>query len=74
MPTTTEHQIIELLFDGLTQPEISAELKRRGVTPNSLSYIEKYIKELRSKHKATTMFHLGAILAVKKYVSRVPIN
>lgn len=67
--STTDQQIIELLFDGLTQQEISAELKRRGATPNSLSYIEKFIKELRSKHKAKTMFHLGAILAVKKYIS-----
>lgn len=74
MPNTTNELIIEMLFDGKSQLEISEELGRRAITPSSLSYIEKYIKELRTKHKANTMFHLGAILAVKKYVAKAPIE
>lgn len=55
--------IIAYLFEGKTQAEISVELKKRGMTPNSLSYIEKTLKKIRERYQANTMFHLAAILS-----------
>lgn len=57
-----EELIIKYLFEGKTQNEIADILKQQGVTPNSLSSIEKSLKKIKSQHKANTMFHLAAIL------------
>lgn len=62
--------VIQYLFDGMTQPEISEALKNEGITPNSLSSIEKHLKLLKDVHGAKTMFHLGAILTLKKYIRK----
>lgn len=57
--------IIEYLAKGLTQIEVSNELKLKGITPNSLSLIEKKLKALRKEHRAATTFHLAVILLRK---------
>lgn len=57
-----EDVIIAFLKVGLTQAQIAVKLKANGMHPNSLSSIEKTLKELRKKHGAKTMFHLGYIL------------
>ena len=65
-----EEALIKYLFEGKTQVEIAELLKAEGIEPNSLSSIEKTLQRLRAKHKAGTMFHLGAILAIKKYITK----
>lgn len=61
-----EEQLIKYLFEGKTQYEISDLFKKQGIQPNSLSSIEKYLKVIKAKYGAKTMFHLGAILSKKK--------
>jgi DNA-binding NarL/FixJ family response regulator len=56
---STEDLIIEHLKNGLTQPEVANQISM------SLSSVEKYLKAIRKKHDAKTMFHLGFILAKK---------
>lgn len=60
-----ENLIIELLFEGKTQAEIAEILKQKGITPNSLSSVEKKLKLIKAIYKAKTMFHLGVILSNK---------
>lgn len=48
--------IIELLCQGLTQKEVSQELKRRAIKPNSLSHIEKELKKARYAKGCKTIF------------------
>lgn len=64
----TDELIIKHLTDGKTQTEISELLKSDGITPNSLSHIEKSLKAIRKANGATTMFHLGVILTEKKQI------
>lgn len=61
--TTAEAFIIKQLTKGKTQQNISALLKEKGIEPNSLSYVEKFLKKIKHEHKAKTMFHLGFIIA-----------
>lgn len=56
-------RLIYLLFEGKTQIEISKILKTEGVKPNSLSVIEKELKQLRKENGANTMFHLAVKLS-----------
>ncbi|HMR83672.1 MAG TPA: hypothetical protein PKE30_11090 [Niabella sp.] len=60
-----EEQIIKYLSKGLSQQEISAQLKIKGTYPSSLSSIEKIYATLRKKYKAKTNFHLAVILCRK---------
>jgi hypothetical protein len=60
-------KIINLLKEGYTQKEISDIFKEDEVKPNSLSIIEKYLKEIRETYKAKTMFHLAFILIEEEY-------
>lgn len=64
-----EEIIINYLFEGKTQAQISKELKKKGIKPNSLSYIEKILKKIKIKNKANTMFHLASILSENKLQS-----
>lgn len=57
-----EDLIIKYLKKGKSQREISDLLKQQNLEPNSLSFIEKFLKTLRAKYKAKTMFHLGFIM------------
>lgn len=60
-----EDKIIQFLKDGLTQFEISKKLKEENVKPNSLSSVEKKIKNIREFYGANTLFHLGYIISQK---------
>lgn len=57
-----QNHVIMLLKIGLTQKEISEELKKNGIEPNGLSSIEKEVKKIRNKYGAKTLFHLGYLL------------
>jgi len=68
--TDIDELIIKYLFEGKTQSEISHMLKEYGIKPNSLSSVEKRLKEIKNRHNAKTMFHLGLILGLKKYLNK----
>jgi len=60
-----ELTIIKYLSRGLTQLEISEKLKAKGITPSSLSSIEKVCLALRKRYKAKTNFQLAVKLCKK---------
>ncbi|MGR3791582.1 hypothetical protein B0A56_00550 [Flavobacterium columnare NBRC 100251 = ATCC 23463] len=60
-----EEKILNYLKEGFTQKEIAEMLANDGITPNSLSYIEKELKKIRKKHNAKTNFQLGFLLGKK---------
>jgi len=62
MLTNTQRIIIKQMADGYTQLEVSDNLKRRGITPNSVSTIEKEIKKLKKQFNAKSAVHLFVIL------------
>ena len=53
-------QILRLLSKGLSQDEISNDLKSNAISPNSLSTIEKRLNKLRIQFKANNVIHLVA--------------
>lgn len=55
--------IIKKMADGYTQPEVSRYLKKREITPNSLSMIEKELIKLKRAFGAHTLIHLFILLA-----------
>ncbi len=59
--------ILTFLRDGLNQAEIAEKLKELNLKPNSLSSVEKKLKELREKYNANTLFHLACILHSEGY-------
>ncbi len=63
-----EKIVVDYLLEGMSQPEIASALNEKGHKRSSLSYVEKLIKELKAKHNAKSMFHLGAIITVKRYL------
>lgn len=60
--------IIKKMADGYTQPEVAQYLKKREITPNSLSMIEKEILKLKKAYGAHTMVHLFALLIRKGHL------
>lgn len=54
--------IIKLLSEGKTQMEISEVLQTQKINPNSVSFIEKRLKAIKIKYKATTLFHLAVMI------------
>lgn len=60
--------ILNGLANGWTQSDISNGLKNRFIKPNSISFVEKRIRELKSKHEAKTLFHLAIIVQLKKII------
>ncbi|MPS66834.1 hypothetical protein [Chryseobacterium sp.] len=60
---TVNYLIINYLKDGLAQPEIAEKLREKGIKPNSLSSIEKRIKQMRDYYNAKTLVHLAFILS-----------
>lgn len=62
-----DDRILNLMAKGMGQKEISEHLKELGIKPNSLSIIEKELKEIRAHLKAKTNFHLAVILIRKGY-------
>ena len=61
-----DKKIIKLLGIGLSQSDISSHLKKKGVTPNSVSIIEKRLRKIKKLYKAKTLFHLAVILKRKR--------
>lgn len=53
-------QLLQRLSRGLTQEDISAELKADGIFPNSVSTIEKHLNKLRVQLKSNNVVHLVA--------------
>jgi DNA-binding NarL/FixJ family response regulator len=52
--------LLKLLSKGLSQDEISSNLKSNAISPNSLSTIEKRLNKLRLQFKANNAIHLVA--------------
>lgn len=50
--------VIEKLSQGLSQDEISETLKKKAISPNSLSTIEKRLNRLKIEFKANNTVHL----------------
>lgn len=55
-------ELVHLLANGLSQEEISISLKKKNITPSSLSSIEKHLNKLRIQFKANNAIHLVAIV------------
>jgi DNA-binding NarL/FixJ family response regulator len=53
--------LLQLLSQGLSQEEISHDLKTNGISPSSLSTIEKRLNKLKSQFRANNAIHLVAI-------------
>ena len=60
--------ILQSLAAGLEQKEIRQHFVKMGITPNSISIIEKRIKGLKEDHKANTLFQLALIVKRKKII------
>ncbi|MEW4923942.1 response regulator [Algibacter sp. 2305UL17-15] len=60
--TDFDIELLKQLSNGLSQDEISAYLKKRNMTPSSLSSIEKRLNKLRIQFKASNAIHLVAIV------------
>ena len=54
--------LLELLSNGLSQDDISSELKKNSVTPSSLSSVEKKLNKIKDQFKANNATHLVAIV------------
>lgn len=54
--------VLKHLSLGLSQDQISQQLKDDGISPNSLSTIEKRLNKLRIQFKANNAIHLVAIV------------
>lgn len=50
--------LLKMLSEGLSQEEISSQLKHLNITPNSVSSIEKKITKLRVQFRANNAIHL----------------
>ncbi len=55
-------ELLTAIASGSTQEDIQEDFKRRNITPNSKSSIEKRLKELRDEFGANTTPHLIGIL------------
>ena len=54
-------RLLTYLAKGLSQDEISLALRKKNITPNSLSTIEKRLNKLKLQFKANNVIHLVAI-------------
>lgn len=61
--TKSEKDILKLLAKGLTYSEVSTTLIINGKSPNSISYIEKLVRNLKKSYRAKTFFQLGVVLS-----------
>ncbi len=62
-----ERRILLMLKEGYTQDQVSHELKELEIKPNSVSSVEKILKDIRKKYGAITMFQLAFILYDDNY-------
>lgn len=63
-----EMELLNSIATGLTQEEIQEDFKKRNISPNSKSSIEKRLKELREEFGANTTPHLIGILKDLKII------
>ncbi|WFO15814.1 hypothetical protein M601_019125 [Cellulophaga baltica 4] len=61
-----DKKIIQLLSKGYITPEISDYFVKNGLTPSSVSSIEKRIKMIKRKLGAKTLFHLAVLVTKSK--------
>lgn len=66
-PKEFQEEVIKGLLDGMSQAEISENLRSRGYDPHSLSSIEKLLKQMKTVYNAKTYFQLGAIVATRRF-------
>lgn len=57
-----------MLKEGYSQQQISDKFKEQNIKPNSLSIIEKYVKDIKALYNAKTLFHLAIILIQEEYI------
>lgn len=55
-------QIVKAMAKGMKQYDIAQHFKTKGITPNSVSIIEKRLRKVREEYHAKTNFHLAVIL------------
>lgn len=60
--------ILKSLAAGLTQKEIHLHFVKMGITPNSITGIEKRINKMKKEHRAKTLFHLALIVKSKDLI------
>lgn len=58
--------LIQKLSEGFTQREVSELFKQLKIEPNSISIIEKRIKDLKITYNAKTNFQLAVIITQEK--------
>lgn len=66
-----EREILTMLKDGLSQAQIADELKELGFKTNSLSSVEKKLKQVREAYKANSLFHLACLLCEEGYFDEI---
>lgn len=62
-----ERRILVMLKDGYTQDQVSHELKELEIKPNSVSSVEKILKDIRKTYGAITLFQLACMLVDEGY-------
>ena len=55
---------------GKTLDEISIILKIKNISPNSVSSLEKKLKQIKVERNAKSMLHLGVILSKEKKINK----
>lgn len=60
-----------MLKNGLSQAQISDELKELDIKPNSLSSVEKKINVIKKAYKANSLFHLAFLLFEEGYFDEI---
>ncbi|MFI8606151.1 hypothetical protein ACIGCP_16920 [Cellulophaga baltica] len=61
-----DKKIIQLLSKGYRTPEISNHFIENGITPSSVSSVEKRIKAIKKVYGAKTLFHLAVLVTKSK--------
>ena len=61
-------KILSMLKYGYSQQQISDKFKEENIKPNSLSLIEKHLKDIKAMYRAKTLFHLAIILIQEEYI------
>jgi len=54
--------IVQCMAKGMKQYDVAEHFKQKGITPNSVSIIEKRLRKIREEYHAKTNFHLAIIL------------
>ena len=66
--TSYDIDLIKLLSSGLSQSEISDYFKKQGISPSSVSSVEKRLNKLKDEFQASNAVHLVAILKDQKLI------